>query len=268
VVVALDASEPADAALEAAAELALRLRAELQGLFVEDRRLLGLARAPLAWRVSLATGSALPIEAASLESEVAALAARADRALNRAATSRGLRASFRRVKGSVDSEVLAAAGPADLLVLGWSGRSGRLGRRLGGTARAALDRGVSPVLVLPAGSGLRRAPWVVLQEGPGLERLLAAADLVAGEAAPTVVLLARSMERALDLRRRASQALGASARRAAFRNVVGPGSLALSQALAGAESGLLLMLGASPLLSQATTRAVIEEVGAPLLLVR
>jgi hypothetical protein len=76
------------------------------------------------------------------------------------------------------------------------------------------------------------------------------------------------MPEALDLRQRACEALGASAARAAFRNLVSPGSLALRHALAGAENGLLLLLGESPLFADPVTRAVIEAVGAPLLLVR
>lgn len=268
VLVALDASEPGEAALEAAAELASRVRAELAGLFVEDRRLLGLARAVHGWQVSLATGAAAPVEARRLESDLAALAARARRALESVAARRGVRCSFRQVRGAVEAEVLAAAEPSDLLVLGWSGSSARFGRRLGGTARAALERASAPVLVLPARAGLRRAPWVLLQEGAGLERVLAAADLIAAGVPPTVVLLAPSMEAALDLRQRATEALGPSAARAAFRNLVSPGTLALRHALAGAESGFLLLLATSPLFTDPPTRAVIEGVGAPLLLVR
>jgi len=268
VLVALDASEPAEAALEAAAELAARLGAELAGLFVEDRLLAGLARAPLGWQVSLATGASAPVETARLEQELEALAARARRALQRAAERHGLHGRFERVRGLAAAELLAAASPTDLLVLGWSGSSGRLGSRLGGTARAALESAAGSVLVLPARGRLRRAPWVLLEPGPGLERLLAAADLVAAGGAPTVVLLARSMEEALDLRRRAGAALGDSAGRAAFRNLVSAGPLSLRHALGGAETGVLLLLAGSPLFARPETRAVIEAVGAPLLLVR
>ena len=63
ILVALDASPHSLAALEAAAELAASLRAELIGLFVEDANLLRVAGFPFAREFGAYTAQAREIDA-------------------------------------------------------------------------------------------------------------------------------------------------------------------------------------------------------------
>jgi nucleotide-binding universal stress UspA family protein len=76
ILVALDASQPSLAALEAAVELATRLKAELLGLFVEDVNLLRLVGLPFAREINLSSAAVRPINGPTLERELKTWAAR------------------------------------------------------------------------------------------------------------------------------------------------------------------------------------------------
>ncbi|HET6921607.1 MAG TPA: universal stress protein, partial [Anaeromyxobacteraceae bacterium] len=154
ILVALDASRASLDALSAAAALAERLGAELGGLFVEDEDLLRLAGHPFARQVRLPSGDWGPLERGSIEADLRAMASRAREALALAAAGRRLAWSFRVARGRVSLEVIAAAGEADLLVLGLSGH--RLTGGPGETARAAAARAPTPVLLLTRGSKVGR----------------------------------------------------------------------------------------------------------------
>ena len=67
ILVALDASPHSQAALDAAATLAARVSAELQGLFIEDVNLLRLAELPFAREVGSFTATHRRLDARDLE---------------------------------------------------------------------------------------------------------------------------------------------------------------------------------------------------------
>lgn len=172
ILVALDASPSCRATADAAVELAERWRAEVVGLFVEDRRLLEIAALPLAAPShgpepsgpGASTLEASAPEAWSPEAIVRQWnvhAAGARRILEEAAARRGLRCAFEVVRGEVTPEILRRLPGADLLVLGrigWSvGRSGRLGR----TAASVLA--ASHGLLLPLGRTGRDVLRLVLR---------------------------------------------------------------------------------------------------------
>lgn len=141
VVVGLDASPASEAAARAAAEVAATLGAELVALYVEDRELLRLAEAPLATVVDRLFASSAAPAAAELESQLRAEGARARAGFERLVAGRGLRYSFRVVRGRIAGELVAGAGVSDLVVIGRVG-AGRARGGLGSTARAvAKSRG-------------------------------------------------------------------------------------------------------------------------------
>ncbi len=100
ILVALDVSTHSLAALEAAVELAGRVEAEIEGLFVEDINLMRLAELPIALQLSLPTGLQRRIDAAVIEQEMRALAAEARNALETAAERTRVRWSFRVVRAA------------------------------------------------------------------------------------------------------------------------------------------------------------------------
>ena len=118
VVVALDASAGNRDAARAAAALARALGIELAGLFVEDVNLVRLAGLPFARQIPVSGGPARPLEWPSLEAQLRGLEAAARQELARAATSVQVTWSFQVRRGTLPAEALAAAGEADLLLLG------------------------------------------------------------------------------------------------------------------------------------------------------
>jgi hypothetical protein len=171
--VALDASAGNREAARAAAALARALGVELAGLFVEDANLVRLAGLPFARQIPVSGGPARPVEREALEAQLRALAAAARQDLARAASSVQVTWTFEVRRGALPAEVLAAAGEADLLLLGAG---------LAALARDALEgRLVEPPdrPAAPRSSPGRPALALVMQEdspfiaGEGLERLLA-----------------------------------------------------------------------------------------------
>jgi hypothetical protein len=105
------------AALEAAAKLAVRLEAELIGLFVEDVDLLNLAALPLSREALMLSRSGRLLDPEQIERELKSKAAVARRALAQTAAALHLDWSFWIARGRVEAELLAAALEADLVAL-------------------------------------------------------------------------------------------------------------------------------------------------------
>jgi nucleotide-binding universal stress UspA family protein len=184
ILVGMDASAASLDALAAAASLAARLGSYLTGLFVEDEDLLRLAGLPFGAILRTAGAGHEPLDRPSAEAELRAVASHVREALERAAASQRVEFSFRVVRGRVVREVLAAAEGADLVVLGAAGhgRSGRGG--VGETARAAVQRAQSPVLLLAHGSRLGGAVVAVDDGSPAGARAIAAARRLSPEGRP------------------------------------------------------------------------------------
>ena len=118
VILALDTSAGYGGAARAAAALARALGRELAGLFLEDENLVRLAGFPFARQVPVSGGPARPVEREVVESQLRALAAAARQDLARAASTLQVRWSFEVRRGALPAAALAAAGEADLLLLG------------------------------------------------------------------------------------------------------------------------------------------------------
>lgn len=136
ILVALDATAESLAALDAAADLAERLRAELLGLFVEDIDLVNLAALPFTREIDLAAGTVADINLHTVERQFRVQKKKVRSALEKAAEARRLTWSFRTVRGQVTTELLKAAPGVDLVTVGKGGFPLTRRSRLGSTAIA------------------------------------------------------------------------------------------------------------------------------------
>ncbi len=218
IVVAIDASPHSLAALEASAELARALGAELHGVYVEDLRLLDLTRLPFAREVDALSGEARAMGAAELRRQLRGEAARARRLLERVAERMAIEWTFRTARGRVAAELLAAAVDADLITLGTRSRSP--GRGPGSTARTLLARGSRPVMVLRRGARLGETVQVLFElSDAGWQALGVAAAVADDRDSPLGVLLAAEEgEEALDRARAWLEKRGLEARFKALRD--------------------------------------------------
>jgi nucleotide-binding universal stress UspA family protein len=193
ILVALDSSPHSLAALDAAADLAETMEAELSGLFVEDVELLRLADAPYARQVLYSTAADAPLDRASMERNLRAQSEQARAALAAAAKRVHVRWSFRTVRGHVTPEVLAAAGGCDLLALGKLGWSLGARLRIGSTALEVAGSRI-PVLLLPAQGAFANLPLLVYYDGSPAAKyaVVVAARLAAAAKKGISVLLAAS----------------------------------------------------------------------------
>jgi len=116
VIVGLEPAPQSRAVLEAAAELAGSMEAELVGLFVENVNLLHFAGLPFACEVGLISATRRALDVESMERSLRALAREAHQTLAAVAGRTPVRWSFRVVRGSTADELLAAAAEADLVV--------------------------------------------------------------------------------------------------------------------------------------------------------
>jgi nucleotide-binding universal stress UspA family protein len=201
ILVALYASAHSLAALETAVRLAANLRAELTGLFVEDVNLLRLADLPFAREVRTLSATTHQLNSQRVAADMRTQAARAQRALLRAAEESQLPTSFRIVRGHVPSELLAAAGEADLLLLGRTSRPVTQRSRLGSTARIVVTRAPRSVLLTQRGGLTGNQPIMVTYDGSELGRraLQTAVSLARPDRELVVLLLADTRERAQEL---------------------------------------------------------------------
>ncbi len=264
ILVALDASETSLEALRAAAALAARMGAELEGLFVEDASLLRLAGHPFVRYLQIASGEWRPLEAADLEAELGAVAARARAALARAAAPQRVQWTFRVARGEVAVEVLAAAGSADLLVLGLAGH--RLGSGPGATARQAAARAPTSVLLFRRGARLGRPLAVACDGTPSADRALDLAARIEAAGGGRLEILAVARTRA-----EADAVLADARRRLGRPQAPGhwPGGAGPEEVARSVDPGSVLVVGAeSSLVAGEACDRLLAAAACPVLLAR
>jgi hypothetical protein len=94
-------------------------------VFVEDTDLLRVAALPFTREVGLVSGAVRPLEPGDVEGALRRRAEQARRSLADLAESARVKWSFRVARGTLQGEVLAAAGRADVVVTGERPRAGR-----------------------------------------------------------------------------------------------------------------------------------------------
>lgn len=118
ILVTLEAHPLARSAVDAAADMAARLQAELVALVVEDIQLLHFAAMPFAREVGHASAHRRELDVATMERSLRRLAADAERWLAIAAARAPMQWSLRVTRGARVAEIVAAAHDADLIVTG------------------------------------------------------------------------------------------------------------------------------------------------------
>ena len=170
ILIPLDTSDESLAALKIAVRLASRMRARLEGLFIEDDNLLRAGELSCCQVVHSVTATASSFDRADMERQLRLAARRARASLVAETSEQGLDWTFRVDRGDVMTRTLAAAMDVDLIVMGRS--SGRLGQgqRLSSMSRQLLQ-GSTAVLV--AGSRRYHGSVACLYDGSSLaERAL------------------------------------------------------------------------------------------------
>jgi nucleotide-binding universal stress UspA family protein len=270
ILVALDASPHCLAALEAAAELAARLEAEVLGLFVEDVNLLRLAELPFTQEVSISTTACRRLGVEQMERQLRAQATRMRRTFAVYAERAQVHWSFQVTRGVISRELLTAASNADLITLGKTGRSVGGGRRLGSTARAVLADAPCLALLLREGDRLRLPMMVIYDGSPLAQKALATATaLVQGLDSHVVVfILATGREAAHGVKAQASEWLLERDLMARFHLLTGSGVSRLARAVQMERGGTLVVPAQSSLLQGEEFLQLLDEVKVPVLLVR
>lgn len=270
IVVAIESSSDASAALEEAAGLAARLHADLEGVYVEDINLVRLAGLPVGREIHFLTGKGRDFTADALEAETRAQEFAARRAVAAAAARARVTYAFRTARGQVDAEVISAAGRGDLLILGTGERSPWGGVRLGRAARAAAERAPRSVLISRSGARAAGVPLVCYDGSAGSRRALEAGLRIFGahEGRLAVLILAGHAPDAESLRREVEERLAPLG--VGSRFLYGSRPLAREVcALAGdSGAGVLVMAADCPALDQPHREEVLESVACPVLIVR
>lgn len=272
IVVALDSSAHSRAAFEAAALLAQRLDAELESLFVEDIELVNLAGLPFGNEVSLATGEAKPFNQSALEAQLAREIARARRLVEERSRALHLRGHFRVARGRIDAEVVAAAGAADLLIVGAAGLDLGFGFRFrpGRVALIAAERAPRSVLLLRSGSAFRGSPLLPYDGSPGADRALAAALRLArinGQGI-RVIVTESDPEKASALRARVSGKAASEGVPVTRQDAPGATLTGMCRVVQETEADILVLSADDPRLQGEGRRTLLERVVCPVLLVR
>lgn len=268
ILVALDTSHHSLAALEAAVELAATMKAELEGLYVEDVNLLRAAGSPASREVQYPFVSTAQLDPRRMERQLRAQASQARRALVAACEQRKVRCTFRIVRGEVAHEVVAAAAEADMLILGRVSRPLIRRIRLGSTALAAAVQAPCCVLLLQRDTGIM-PPIMVTYDGSHVSRqaLRVAARLARKNGGYLAILIvADTSDAEYRLQAETADWLRSQGLLVRFSRLLEVSVPALIQALQAESVGTLVL--SSTILHLAPLQKLLDEIECPVLLVR
>jgi nucleotide-binding universal stress UspA family protein len=268
ILVAVDASPPSFAALEAAAELASKLQAELMALFVEDITLIRLAESPFAIEIGLVSGSIRQLDTQQMQRQLRAQANRVRRRLSLLADRWGIRWDFRVARGAIDDELMAAASKADLVILGRMGWSGS--QRLGSTAQAMAAQQVRPALIHAPRVKLRSLILVIYDGSETARRALTmAAGLVERQKGYlTVAILSTGHERAKDLQIEVGLWLRSRGMQARYRWLLEADEGMIKELMRVEEGCVLVLPGELSILEGERLTGLIDDLRCPVMVVR
>lgn len=270
ILVALDASRESVAALDLAADMARRVRAELVGMFVEDVNLLKLVQHPFAREVNLSTRSGRMLDIDTVERELKAQAAAARRALERAAAQLQVPWTFRVTRGAVEAELIAASLEVDLVAVGKAIQPLTGRARLGRTPRALYSRSSCSLLFAVPGLVPSRAVALAYDGSPVAGDALEVAARIADDDGGRllVFLIAESGDVAAEHEAAVRRRLRGSPVTLVFRRIHGT-SCAAMLPMIEAERPKLLVVGLDPQAARGEAlAAVAESAGCPVLMVR
>jgi nucleotide-binding universal stress UspA family protein len=250
ILVVCDTSQFGLAALENAANLAADLRAELQGLFVEDVNLLRLAGLPFASEIGYALPRLRKLDVASMEEELRAKATRLHQAIEESARRASVQWSFTVVRGHVTRAMLEAAANVEYLVLG--------------------RESTFPADFPGKKSRSRKLPLVVLcDDSEASRRALRTAALLNRNDSAAIVVLLDSVENKKpdELRQHCDAWLKEVGLTATYDNDLISDADSLINKVNKSEARMLLISRKSRLLDDATVEALADQLNCPILLV-
>jgi nucleotide-binding universal stress UspA family protein len=271
ILVAVDASPHSRAALVAAVEMAARFEAELSGLFVEDINVLRVAALPFTRELGEFSARRRRIELERVERRLRARSRQVRELLEALSHERAIHSTFRVVRGVVSSEVQAAAGDADMLVVGRAGWSYLRERQLGSTARAICGDESPRITFLLREDTSLAAPILVIYDGTevGDQALEIAHALTDGGSEPLRVMLASSGdEDVIALKARVDERFPGADVMRRFWSVVPRNVQDIATAVRAAGAGTLVLPASLPLPDAEALLGLVEAIDVPVLLVR
>jgi len=238
VLVVIGTSPHGSAALETASRLAGELRAELQGLFVEDVNLIRLAGLPFAREIDSSSGTFRDLNLAAMEQSLRQTAESVRRAIAETADRLSLHWSFRISRGTLKQALRSEDTEADLLVIGRENRP---------PTRPFSTRYRGPIMMLDDGS-------------ESAARVFDVAQRLARKQSETIVALVTCDE----------PPAGGSSHAATpfYLQRCSLDIMALLQAVRQWQPQLLLIHKSSPLLGDSTLTDLVTRLPCPLAIVR
>ena len=264
ILVAIDASPQSLAALEAAAELAAGLGAELVGVYVEDINLIRLAALPVVLEIGGASARSRRLDGGRMDRQLRSQAARAAQAMAVAANRAQVRWSFTVARGSIETELLQAASEADLFILGRAGWSGK--RRLGSTARKMVSEGTNRTMIIERGERLLPTLMTVYDGSDQSQRALDTAISLGEYLA--VGIVAEDEDQARALQSEVAAKLDSRGLKARYRWLVRADTSELANMVRTQEECIVILPGESPLLQGKSLPEALDEFECPVLLVQ
>jgi len=249
IAITLDAFEVSAQALEQAVQLAERMGAQLEGIFIEDIDLIQIAGLPYLKEVRSVSRSENVINLQRMEQELRVLARRAERLLSEQAARHHVTWSFRTWRGSIDSDLLAADIEADVFALT------RLGAAL--TRSRTLPARCTAVSVMYTGTDASvRALQAAINLATDPDREL------------NILLPADGDAEAARLQQLATEQVGKAAERVHFIHMA-DGSLAgLMEILTDTNTAVLILERDNKLLQTPSLKRCLGNLNCPLLVVR
>ncbi len=243
IVVAVNAARRCGETLEMAAALATSTGADLEVVYVEDANLLRLADLPVTKEIDRFSGAAREIDSGRMQRALHSEARQLRSNLARIRRATMVRSSVRVVRGQILGEALAASATVDVTFVHGARHGPKTGRR-----------GRRPVLTL-------------FKSGPaGVRALQVAAKLARAVGGGLTVLIPNRIDEGDEgVKREVREAVG----QADIRFVPGAEGriLMLGRMLAPGMGSLLVLAKGSPELDDDATRAYLEELAIPLVLV-
>ena len=266
ILVALDSDESARAALDAAAELAATLEAELVGLFVEDTDLLEAADLPVTWSIPRHLGPRGAIDSAAMSRALKVSAGAAGEAVAATARRCSVKWYFEIRRGLMVEQVLAEAQGFDLLALGLGGEAmRRAAHEMTGGLMAAPAPGA---VLLARGAGCISGPLVVLYDNS--ERILALGRRMAASQRRRFIVVAVGQDGAEAGERaaRAAAWMAEAGVRGSVRRLVLGSPESLCAALQREYPGVLLLDRQGPVAAKISLDDLVREAACSVLVLK
>ncbi len=164
ILVAIDASESNKSILKAATQLAQRLNAQLQTLFVEDINLLRMAQLPIAREITASAHTRRPLNLSVMEQQLRSQVERLRRVVAATAQQSNLTVDFKVLRGQIANELCTAVQDMDLLVVGKNTQLQRYSEKLGAITKDMLLGARCNLLLMRHGATLDK-PVALLYTG-------------------------------------------------------------------------------------------------------